>query len=100
MKVAPSAGSIKANAAAWSCHMISKAGFDSVNLLAATVTAICVVIKSADNDDKVAQAAIANRDQSDPLPPRRCMSPCSAVTNNRSSTIFMVSSPEVIAKAP
>ncbi len=99
MKINPSAGITSAKAAAWSCHISSKAVFGSVRLFATSTTAMCVAIARTNNAKRVAPAAIASRDQSAPRPPQRYTSPCSAVMNNRSNTILTASMPEVTAGA-
>ena len=66
MKVAPSAGSARAKAAAWSCQAISKAGLGSARPSAASTTAMCVVMTQADTAASVAPAATVSRDQLSP----------------------------------
>src|SRR5215212_6939206 len=100
MKVAPSAGIASAKAAAWICQTSSKAGVGSARPSAASTTAMGVVWKRANTADSVAPAATASRDQSAPAPPRRCTSPCSPVTNNRSSGSFTASRPTETATTP
>src|SRR3954454_22015471 len=100
MKVAPSAGSASAKAAAWSCQISSKAGVGSARPSAASTTAMCVHMTRADIAESVAPAAPASRDQSAPAAPRRCTSPCSPVTNSRSRGRIRASRPTATATAP
>src|SRR5215211_8189078 len=99
MKVAPSAGSASAKAAAWSCQTSSNAGVGSASPPAERTTPIRLTVTRAKIAARVAPAATARRDQSVPAAPRRPTSPWRPVTKMSSSGSSTACRPTAIATA-